>query len=165
MSSKLFGVVSALAASTGLAFQSILGGECTSRAGRATATSLRVAVDPTTITKKEYQDICGIDFNEQTLEQRLRRTSFLYPKHVEVIEDIAPIASVMVDEIVSTTSATIAAAGLFVASFAVPMRASPSHQCHYNARISTHSCWKRAKSPGNHRITCPTLVKQGGRMN
>jgi hypothetical protein len=130
MSSKLFGVVSALAASTGLAFQSILGGECTSRAGRATATSLHVAVDPTTITKKEYQDICGIDFNEQTLEQRLRRTSFLYPKHVEVIEDIAPIASVMVDEIVSTTSA---APGLFVASFAVPMRVSPSHQCHTNA--------------------------------
>jgi hypothetical protein len=58
-------------------------------------------VDPDTITKMEYQDICGIDFNEQTLEQRLQRTSFLYPKHVEVIEDLSPIADEMVSNIVS----------------------------------------------------------------
>lgn len=65
------------------------------------STSLNVAVDPTTVTKKEYEDICGVSFDEETLEQRLRRTSFLYPKHVEVIEDIAPIADKMVDDIVS----------------------------------------------------------------
>jgi hypothetical protein len=64
--------------------------------------ALKVAVDPSTITKKEYEDICGVSFDEQTLEQRLKRTSFLYPKHVEVIEDIAPIAGAMVDDIVST---------------------------------------------------------------
>jgi hypothetical protein len=61
-----------------------------------------VAVDPSVISKKDYQDICGVEFDDQSLEQRLKRTSYLYPKHVEVIEDIAPIADAMVDEIVST---------------------------------------------------------------
>ena len=63
-------------------------------------TKLQVAVDPTVITKKEYQDICGVSFDHETLEQRLTRTNFLYPKHVEVIEEIAPIAGAMVDDIV-----------------------------------------------------------------
>jgi hypothetical protein len=63
--------------------------------------AVNVAVDPSVITKKEYQDICGVSFDQETMEQRLRRTNFLYPKHVEVIEDIAPIAGAMVDEIVS----------------------------------------------------------------
>lgn len=67
-------------------------------------TALKVAVDPSTVTKKEYEDICGVSFDDQSLEQRLKRTSFLYPKHVEVIEDIAPIADEMVDNIVSTDS-------------------------------------------------------------
>jgi hypothetical protein len=67
----------------------------------STSTALKVAVDPTTVTKKEYEDICGISFDEETLSKRLEKTSFLYPKHVEVIEDIAPIAGAMVDEIVS----------------------------------------------------------------
>ena len=40
-------------------------------------------------------------YDSETLEQRLQRTSFLYPKHVEVIEDIAPIADSLVDSIVS----------------------------------------------------------------
>jgi hypothetical protein len=62
-----------------------------------------VAVDPTVVSKKEFQDICGVEFDDQTLEQRLKRTIYLYPKHVEVIEDIAPIADAMVDEIVSTS--------------------------------------------------------------
>jgi hypothetical protein len=64
------------------------------------STALNVAVDPTVVSKKDYEDICGVSFDKETLEQRLRRTNFLYPKHVEVIEDIAPIAAVMVDEIV-----------------------------------------------------------------
>jgi hypothetical protein len=66
--------------------------------------AVNVAVDPSVITKKEYQDICGVSFDQETMEQRLRRTNFLYPKHVEVIEDIAPIAGAMVDEIVSDPS-------------------------------------------------------------
>ena len=67
-----------------------------------TSVSLNVgAVDPTTVSKKEYEDICGVSFDEQSMHERLRSTKFLYPKHVEVIEDIAPIASEMVDEIVS----------------------------------------------------------------
>jgi len=61
--------------------------------------SLNVAVDPTTVTKKEYQDICGLEFTETDMAARLQRTSYLYPKHVEVIEDIAPVADEMVQEI------------------------------------------------------------------
>lgn len=64
------------------------------------STALKVAVDPTVVSKKEYEDICGISFDQETMAQRLRRTNFLYPKHVEVVEDIAPIAGAMVDEIV-----------------------------------------------------------------
>lgn len=70
----------------------------------SSTTKLQVAVDPSVITKKEYQDICGVSFDHETLEQRLTRTNFLYPKHVEVIEDIAPIAGAMVDEIVRLVS-------------------------------------------------------------
>jgi hypothetical protein len=72
----------------------------TTRTARTTTTALQVAVDPTVITKKEYQDICGVSFDHETLDQRLTRTNFLYPKHVEVIEEIGPIAGAMVHEIV-----------------------------------------------------------------
>lgn len=61
-----------------------------------------VAVDPSTVTNKEYEDICGTSFDGQSLEERLKSTKFLYPKHVEVVEDIGPVAGKMVDEIVST---------------------------------------------------------------
>lgn len=73
-----------------------------------TKTALRVAVDPTTVTKKDYEDICGVSFDDESLHKRLKATNYLYPKHVEVIEDIAPIAGEMVDEIVSTTRKVIA---------------------------------------------------------
>lgn len=73
-----------------------------SSGGSTTTTSLRSTVDPSVVTKKEYQDICGVDFDDQTLEERLTRTKFLYPKHVEVIEDLAPIAGAMVDDVVSS---------------------------------------------------------------
>jgi hypothetical protein len=66
---------------------------------------LRATVDPSVVTKKEYQDICGVDFDSDSLDKRLQRTSFLYPKHVEVIEDIAPIADEMTDNIVSASRA------------------------------------------------------------
>lgn len=68
---------------------------------RRSVTSLNVAVDPTTVSKKEFEDICGLHFTEEEMALRLQRTSYLYPKHVEVIEDIAPIADQMVNEIVS----------------------------------------------------------------
>lgn len=67
----------------------------------SSSSALQVAVDPTTVTKKEYQDICGVEFDDERLMKRLKATNYLYPKHVEVIEDIAPIAGEMVDEIVS----------------------------------------------------------------
>lgn len=70
----------------------------------ATTTSLASTVDPSTITKKEYQDICGVDFDDTTLADRLARTNYLYPKHVEVIEDFAPLVDKMVDEIVSISA-------------------------------------------------------------
>jgi hypothetical protein len=63
--------------------------------------TLNVVTDPTVVTKKEYEDICGVSFDEETLMKRLESTNFLYPKHVEVIKDIAPIAGAMVDEVVS----------------------------------------------------------------
>lgn len=62
-----------------------------------------VAVDPTTITSKEYQDICGVSFDGDALADRMRTDSYLYPRHVEVIEDIAPIAGAMVDNILLET--------------------------------------------------------------
>lgn len=66
-------------------------------------TSLKATVDPHVVTKTEYQDICGVTFDDDLLAQRLERTKFLYPKHVEVIEDIAPVADKMVDDILLET--------------------------------------------------------------
>ena len=63
--------------------------------------ALKSTVDPTTITTKEYEDICGTAFDDGSLQDRLKFTNFLYPKHVEVIEDIGPIAGAMVDNMVS----------------------------------------------------------------
>jgi hypothetical protein len=60
-----------------------------------------VAVDPSVVTKKEMDDIVGADFDKDSMHKRLQTNVYLYPKHVEVIEDIAPIAGRMVDEIVS----------------------------------------------------------------
>ncbi len=74
-----------------------------SNSAGSSSTSLYSTVDPATITKKEYQDICGVDFDDQTLADRLSKTSYLYPKHVEVIEDFEPMVDRMVDEIVSYT--------------------------------------------------------------
>ena len=72
------------------------------RPGRTSASELYSStVDPAVITKKEYQDICGVDFDDRTLAERLAKTAYLYPKHVEVIDDFAPMVDKMVDEIVS----------------------------------------------------------------
>jgi len=67
-------------------------------------TNLRmVAVEPSTVTKKELDNIVGADFEKDSLHKRLQTNEYLYPKHVEVIEDIAPIAGAMVDEILLET--------------------------------------------------------------
>lgn len=66
-----------------------------------TSLALKSTVDPSVVTKKEYQDICGVDFDDDNLARRLQKTSYLYPKHVEVIEDFAPLVDKMVDDIVS----------------------------------------------------------------
>uniref|UniRef100_A0A7S4AN51 Acyl-[acyl-carrier-protein] desaturase n=2 Tax=Pseudo-nitzschia australis TaxID=44445 RepID=A0A7S4AN51_9STRA len=66
-------------------------------------TQLNVAVDPSTVTKKEVDDIVGADFEKDAYLKRLQTNEFLYPKHVEVIEDIGPIANAMVDEILLET--------------------------------------------------------------
>eukprot|EP01082_Thalassiosira_pseudonana_P009418 g8366.t1 g8366 contig29:357108-358502(-) len=68
-----------------------------------TSSTLAATVDPTTVTKKEYQDICGVDFDDANLADRLKKTAYLYPKHVEVIEDFAPVVDKMVDEILLET--------------------------------------------------------------
>ena len=100
-----------LAASVGSAAGFGIGSSTsTSSSGRQTTTTPRslsslrplgATVDPTVVTKKEYQDICGVDFDDTTLASRLAKTAYLYPKHVEVIDDFAPLVDKMVDEIVS----------------------------------------------------------------
>jgi len=68
------------------------------------STSLSMAtIDADTITKKEYQDICGVDFDDTSLAERLARTAYLYPKHVEVIEDFEPLVDQMVDNVLLET--------------------------------------------------------------
>jgi len=69
--------------------------------GMSSKLGMTSTVDPTTVTTKEYEDVCGVSFKEDELKQRLSATKYLYPRHVEVIEDIAPIAGRMVDDIVS----------------------------------------------------------------
>jgi hypothetical protein len=97
----LFGSIVAAAATTVMAFQPPSFVINTPSASRSLSSLNMVAVDPSTVTKKEFEDICGVSYGEEDLSLRLRRTNFLYPKHVEVIEDIAPIAAAMVDEVVS----------------------------------------------------------------
>lgn len=70
---------------------------------RNARTSLGVVTDPATVTNKEYEDICGVSFGEDEMMNRLEKTSYLYPKHVEVIEDLAPLAGQMVDDILLET--------------------------------------------------------------
>ena len=80
-----------------------------SSSSSSSLTALSATVDPTVVTKKEYQDICGVDFNDSTLADRLARTAYLYPKHVEVIDDFAPMVDRMVDEIVSAAAFSVLA--------------------------------------------------------
>ena len=70
-------------------------------AAKQRMTSLSATVDPDTVTKKEYEDICGVSFDDKSLAERLQRTNYLYPKHVEVVEDLAPMVDDMVNNIVS----------------------------------------------------------------
>ena len=84
------------------AVQSALAFQPTSPLSSTKTALSMVAVDPTTVTNKEYEDICGVSFDDDALEKRLEATNYLYPKHVEVIEDIAPIAGAMVDDVVSS---------------------------------------------------------------
>lgn len=70
----------------------------------ASASALKVVTDPNTVSKKQYEDICGVSFGEDEMVSRLQQTNYLYPKHVEVIEDLAPIADEMTNKIVSTVS-------------------------------------------------------------
>jgi len=94
--------IAASSVGSGVAFapQSLSG---RSSSASSSLTPLSATVDPTVVTKKEYQDICGVDFNDSTLADRLARTAYLYPKHVEVIDDFAPMVDRMVDEILLET--------------------------------------------------------------
>jgi hypothetical protein len=94
-------IVASAVSSVVMAFQPISVHTQATAASRSLSSLNMVAVDPSVVTKKEYEDICGVSFGEDSLESRLSRTSYLYPKHVEVIDDISPIAAQMVDEVVS----------------------------------------------------------------
>ncbi len=75
-----------------------------SATSKKSTTSIYSTVDPSVVTKKEYEDICGVSFDDSTLTDRLKKTAYLYPKHVEVIEDFEPMVNEMVDKIVSKNS-------------------------------------------------------------
>ena len=104
-SAACFGVTSAFnpAAQQSAAAAAAAGIRTTTTRSSSLSTQLGATVDPTVVTKKEYQDICGVDFDDSTLASRLAKTAYLYPKHVEVIDDFAPLVDKMVDEIVSIT--------------------------------------------------------------
>ena len=67
-------------------------------------TKLSATVDREVITKKEYEDIAGASFEELSEAQRADKTKYLYPKHVEVVEDLAPMVNEMVDKVVRILS-------------------------------------------------------------
>jgi acyl-[acyl-carrier-protein] desaturase len=71
--------------------------------GVSRTTQLQVATDPSLVTKKEMDDITGADFDKDVTAKRFNEDKFLYPKHVEVITDIAPIADQMVNQILLET--------------------------------------------------------------
>ncbi len=75
-----------------------------SATSKKSTTSIYSTVDPSVVTNKEYEDICGVSFDDRTLADRLKKTAYLYPKHVEVIEDFEPMVNEMVDKIVSKNS-------------------------------------------------------------
>mmetsp|Transcript_4522 Transcript_4522/g.6521 ORF Transcript_4522/g.6521 Transcript_4522/m.6521 type:complete len:407 (+) Transcript_4522:76-1296(+) len=66
-------------------------------------TELKAVTDPTTISKKEYGDICGDVFGEDEMRARYAKQDYIYPKHVEVIKDLEPLAAQMTDEILLDT--------------------------------------------------------------
>jgi acyl-[acyl-carrier-protein] desaturase len=65
--------------------------------------TLKSTIDKTAVTTQEFSDVCGTHFNVEEMEKRLERTKFLYPRHVEVIDDIAPLADKAVDDILLET--------------------------------------------------------------
>jgi len=67
------------------------------------ATSLQVAVDPDVVTKKEYDNISGIGFEDHGLHERLERANYLYPKHTEVVNDFNDVVDSMVDNVLLDT--------------------------------------------------------------
>lgn len=95
-----FALLAVTAVSAVVAFQPPASYARSTSSNSKTSSALFVAVDPSTVTKKDYEDICGVSFNDEMLKNRLKATNYLYPKHVEVIEDIAPIAGAMVDDVV-----------------------------------------------------------------
>jgi hypothetical protein len=69
--------------------------------GNRPAIRLHSTIDKTVVTTKEFQDVCGKDFDSHEMGKRLERTEFLYPSHVAAIDAIAPLAAKAVDDIVS----------------------------------------------------------------
>ncbi|KAL7560040.1 hypothetical protein ACA910_000079 [Epithemia clementina (nom. ined.)] len=91
--------------STTLAFAPIT--TFTSSRSSSTSTTrlarLQAVLDPSVATRKEYQDVCGIGFDDRTLEERLQATEFLHPQHVAVIRELEPVAQEMVDHVLLET--------------------------------------------------------------
>jgi len=75
----------------------------TARRG-AVKTSLMATIDRNSmVTNKEVADIKGDVFTPEEMEKRLENRSYLYPKHVEVVEDFSPVVDEMVNKILLET--------------------------------------------------------------
>jgi hypothetical protein len=117
----VFGSIVASAMGTVMAFQQPVAILTSAASNKAPSQLHMVAVDPSTISKKDYEDICGVSFGNEDMSKRLQRTNFLYPRHVEVIEDIAPVAAAMVDEVVSYPTARVCVFAVYnTIQFAAP---------------------------------------------
>lgn len=68
-----------------------------------TETSLDASVDPEVVSKKDYDSIRGIGFETYSLQERLEKANYLYPKHVEVVKDFDDVVNRMVDDVLLET--------------------------------------------------------------
>jgi len=70
---------------------------------RSSRVSMSAIIDPTVVTKEEYKDICGDIYSQEEMMKRLERSNYLYPKHVEVINDFDDVVGTMVDNVLLET--------------------------------------------------------------
>ena len=141
--------------------------------GVSRATELRVAIDPSVVTKKEIDDIVGADFDKDVTAKRFNENKYLYPKHVEIIEDIAPIAEEMVNEIVSEQlliffcfSAILVSNNGCICNFGFNLASNLFLPSSFFALLITNaqtSSWKQVRNRGKPKISSQIFPKMDGK--